>query len=84
MLRVLDGSRKGLVVRFLHETSLIAKDEALLRSSLNRYPDRIIIGLDVEKGYLRAEGWTSGSQVELIPFCKSLEQLGVGEVIYTV
>ena len=28
VLRVLDGGRKGLVVRFLHETGLIAKDEA--------------------------------------------------------
>ena len=44
---------------------------------------KVAVGVDVLKGHVATEGWTTGSDKTLIRFCKKMEKFGIGTVICT-
>ena len=58
-------------------------DEAFLRQAVEKFGEKIAVGVDVKDGKVAIKGWTETSDQELIPFCKKMEQIGVKTLICT-
>ncbi len=58
-------------------------DPAFLQAALDRYGDKIAVGVDVRDGFVATHGWTQLSTETLEGFCAKLESLGVQTVICT-
>lgn len=63
--------------------SIALYDPALVRSAVERYGDRIAVGIDARNGLVAAEGWTQTSQVGYIELANQMEQVGVKHIIFT-
>ncbi len=58
-------------------------DQAFLQQALEKYGERIAVGVDVKDGFVAIKGWTEKSDYALHPFCKEMEQMGVRTLICT-
>lgn len=58
-------------------------DRDFLEKAIDRYPDKIAVGVDIKDGFVAVSGWTEKSDKEGIAFCKELEKMGVRCIICT-
>ena len=58
-------------------------DREFVTEALNRYSDRIAIGIDARDGLAKVSGWTEDSKIGAIDLAQKLEGLGARLVIYT-
>jgi phosphoribosylformimino-5-aminoimidazole carboxamide ribotide isomerase len=73
---------KADVRRVILSTSAIASEE-FLKEMLEKYKEKIIIGVDAKDGFVAAKGWKDITQVKALDFIKKLEGMGVKRIIYT-
>src|SRR5580704_18130755 len=59
------------------------KDEALLDAALARWPERIVVSVDVRGGRVTTAGWTQGTQLSTEEVIASLHERGAREVVFT-
>ena len=59
------------------------EDEKFLKEAVNKYGEKIAVGLDCKEGYAYGRGWLEGSEKEYIDFAKHLESIGVKTIIFT-
>lgn len=55
----------------------------LLKEAINKYGDKISVGMDCKDGYAMAQGWLESSDLYYIDFAKKLEEIGVKNIIFT-
>ncbi len=61
-----------------------ALDLKLLKQMINRFGNRIVVGLDVRNGNIQTHGWSKQVQVVKIDsFCTEIEKVGVKHLVYT-
>src|SRR4030095_7333851 len=58
-------------------------DSAFVKEALERWGDRIAIGIDARDGIARVSGWTEDSRISAIDLARQLETEGATRVIYT-
>jgi len=58
-------------------------DRAFLKAALEKYGEKIAVGVDLKDGYVAIKGWTEKSQWTADAFFADLEKLGVSTVICT-
>ena len=58
-------------------------DRAFLTAAVERYGERIAVGVDIRDGYVAIKGWTEKSSLEAFAFCKDMQELGVRTLICT-
>ncbi len=58
-------------------------DEVFLKTALNRYSDKIAVGVDIKDGYVAIKGWTEKSQYSFIEFMQKMQDLDVKTIICT-
>ena len=58
-------------------------DEALLRTAVERYGEKIAVGADVRDGFIAVKGWLERSSLSLEQFLSRMQALGVKTVICT-
>ena len=58
-------------------------DESFLRSAVERYGEKIAVGVDLKDGYVAVKGWTEKSNTDAHTFCAYLQEIGVKTVICT-
>ena len=58
-------------------------DEEFLRAAVEKYADKIAVGVDIKEGYVAIKGWTEKSQYSCFDFCEKLEDIGVKTLICT-
>ncbi|MBR2417903.1 MAG: 1-(5-phosphoribosyl)-5-[Clostridia bacterium] len=58
-------------------------DDSFLRSCVEKYKDRIAVGVDLKDGYVAIKGWTEKSQLTADEFFLHLSEIGVKTVICT-
>lgn len=58
-------------------------DEAFLKKALEKYGDKIAVGVDIKDGNVAIKGWIERSEVDAFDFCEKLQVLGVSNVICT-
>jgi len=54
-----------------------------LRRAVDKYKEKIAVGIDVKDGFAAVHGWLDVSKKNGIDFCKEIEKIGVSTVIYT-
>ena len=54
-----------------------------VRSCAERYPDRIVLGIDAKDGYVATEGWLEVSRVQAIDLAKQVMAAPLAAVVYT-
>jgi phosphoribosylformimino-5-aminoimidazole carboxamide ribotide isomerase len=52
------------------------RDRALISEILQRWPDRVAIGIDARDGEVSVDGWTHGSGLSTLEFARTMEELG--------
>ncbi len=60
-----------------------AHDEKFLRRALEKYGDRIVVGVDAKDGAVALKGWVETSKLKAVEFARRMEALGVATIIYT-
>ncbi len=58
-------------------------DQEFLTQALQQWGDRLVVAVDAENGYVKTHGWRERSGMTAPIFVRSLEQIGVAEIIYT-
>ena len=63
--------------------SAALKDPAFTKEALQRYGEKIAIGIDARGGKVATEGWLETSEVDFLTFAKQMEALGAKTLIFT-
>ena len=58
-------------------------DRAFLQAAVEKYGDKIAVGVDMKDGYVAIKGWTEKSALDGMEFCKEMQELGVKTIICT-
>ncbi len=58
-------------------------DEAFLKEALQKYGEKIAVGVDLKDGFVAIKGWTEKSEETADDFFSKMEKLGVRTVICT-
>ncbi len=59
------------------------QDETLLKDALQKYREKIAVGIDAKDGLVRTAGWLSNAELDYISFAKKMADLGVKTAIVT-
>ncbi len=59
------------------------KSPELLRALVERWGERIVVGIDARDGYVATEGWREGSVTRATDFAREVAAVGVAHIIYT-
>ena len=60
-----------------------ASVSAFLKKALQKYGDKIAVGVDIKDGVVAIKGWLQKSQYSCFEFCKMMQDLGVKTLICT-
>lgn len=90
-IQVGGGIRSMEIIEKLVETGVdrivlgtaAVENEKLLKEALEKYGDKIVVGIDAKKGRVATRGWEKESELQYIEFAKHLEELGVKTLVYT-
>ena len=63
--------------------SVALSNQQLVVDAVNKYGDKIAIGIDAKDGKVAAEGWIKDSSVDYIDLAKQMEKAGVKCIIFT-
>lgn len=58
-------------------------DFAFLQKMVEKYGERIAVGVDAKDGFVAINGWKEVTDVSSMEFCRRLRDIGVSTVIYT-
>jgi len=58
-------------------------DRQFVKSIVNKYGDRIAVGVDASGGRVATDGWTKVTDIDAKTFAKDLQDLGVKKIIFT-
>ena len=70
------------VSRVILGTSAVT-DPEFLKKAIEKYGDKIAVGVDIKDGFVAIKGWTEKSTQEGFAFCKKMQELGVKTIICT-
>lgn len=63
--------------------SVALKNPALVEQAVERYGDKIAVGIDARDGMVATEGWLESSNVHYIDLAREMERRGVRCIIFT-
>ena len=81
-MEVIERYLSGGVDRVILCTSSI-ENEKLLKEALEKYGEKIAVGIDIKDGYVAIKGWTEQSAYTTESFCEKMQSLGVKTIICT-
>lgn len=58
-------------------------DSEFLKKAIDKYGDKIAVGVDIKDGYVAVKGWTEKSEFSCFDFCKKMQDMGVKTLICT-
>ena len=70
------------VDRVILGTAAVTDEEFLLRT-VEKYGDKIAVGVDIKDGFVAIRGWTEKSQYDCFEFCEKMNNIGVRTIICT-
>ena len=73
----------GLGLNYAILGSVALKDKPLTQKLVEKYADKIIIGIDARRGKVATEGWLENSDTDALALIKEMENIGVRKIIYT-
>jgi phosphoribosylformimino-5-aminoimidazole carboxamide ribotide isomerase len=84
-LRTLDDLEAANVLgaaRFIIGSAAVT-DREFVKTALNRYGERVAVGIDALNGSVRTHGWERDSGVDALTFAVEMFELGVRTLIFT-
>lgn len=84
-IRTMEDIEKKLscgVSRVIIGTKAVS-DAEFVKRAVDRYGDKIVIGIDAKDSMVAIEGWEAVSEFTAIEFAKKMEALGVCNIVYT-
>jgi phosphoribosylformimino-5-aminoimidazole carboxamide ribotide isomerase len=73
----------ALGVRRVILGSAAVESPALVREAVEKYGERIVVGVDARDGVVAVKGWEESGGVEAVAFAKEMTALGVRTIIHT-
>ena len=58
-------------------------DEEFLKKAVEKYGDKIAVGVDIKDGFVAIRGWTEKSEHSCFDFCEKMQNIGVKTLICT-
>lgn len=58
-------------------------DADFVKRAVDKYGDKIVIGIDAKDGMVAVEGWEKTSDFKAVEFAKKMESIGVRTIVYT-
>ena len=58
-------------------------DEEFLLTAVEKYGEKIAVGVDIKEGMVAIKGWIEKSELEAFEFCKKMQKIGVKTIICT-
>lgn len=58
-------------------------EEGFVQKAVQKYSDKIAVGIDIKDGFVAIKGWTETSNLDAFDFCKKMADIGVATVICT-
>lgn len=58
-------------------------DEEFLLKAVEKYGEKIAVGVDIKDGYVATHGWTEKSEYSFLTFCEKMQKIGVKTLICT-
>lgn len=58
-------------------------DPDFVKAAIDKYGDKIAVGVDIKDGKVAIKGWTEKSELDAFDFCQSMQDLGVSTLICT-
>lgn len=68
--------------RVIIGTKAVSNPE-FIREAVDKYGDKIVIGIDAKDGRVAVEGWEKSSEFTSVEFAKKMVDLGVKTIVYT-
>ncbi len=59
------------------------KDEQFLKEAVQKYGEKIAVGVDIKDGFVAVKGWTEKSEYDAFDFCEKMQNIGVKTLICT-
>lgn len=59
------------------------ENEEFLKEAVNKYGERIAVGVDIKDGFVAIKGWLEKSEYNCFDFCKKMQEIGVKTLICT-
>jgi len=63
--------------------TIALEDPAFVEQACQKFPDKIMVGIDARDGFVAIKGWVEVSTQKATDFAKSMEPLGVSGFIFT-
>lgn len=68
--------------RVIIGTKAVSSPE-FIQKAVEKYGDKIVVGIDAKDGYVAVEGWEKCSEFTAVDFAKQMAALGVRTIVYT-
>lgn len=81
-LEVIDRYISAGVDRVILGTAAVTS-EGFVKSAVEKYGDKIAVGIDIKDGFVAIKGWTEKSEINAISFAGEMEKIGVKTLICT-
>lgn len=84
-VRTLDDMEQLLTlgVRRVILGSVAVENPSLVAEAVNRFGDRIVVGIDAKNNFVAVHGWEKSSTVTVVELAKKIVAAGVKTIIYT-
>ena len=73
----------GKGVRRVILGTVAVKNPPLVREACQKFPGRIVVGIDARGGKVAVEGWAETSELDAIELARRFEDVGVAAIVYT-
>ena len=70
------------ISRVIIGTKAVSNPE-FVKEAVERYGDKIVIGIDAKDGMVAIEGWEKTSEFKAVEFAKKIADMGVKTIVYT-
>ena len=60
-----------------------ANDPEMVRQACEKYPGRVLVGIDAKDGKVAIKGWVEVTELDAIEFAKQMQGAGAAGIIYT-
>lgn len=70
------------ICRVIIGTKAVSSPE-FIQKAVEKYGDKIVVGIDAKDGYVAVEGWEKCSEFTAVDFAKQMAALGVRTIVYT-
>ena len=81
-MEVIEKYLSAGVNRVILGTSAV-NDSEFLKQAVEKYDDKIAVGVDIKDGFVAIKGWTEKSSRNAFDFCEYLQRIGVKTIICT-